>query len=303
MLQGSTVEQRRHYAIRMLEKAGVSSDAALLRAFTQVPREDFVGPPPWMVSNQGGYREAPSNDVALLYDDVLIALDAPRGVNNGSPSLHALGIHALAPKPGERIFHIGAGTGYYSAILAELVGAAGHVRAIEYDDELAGRAEACLRGRENVEVVRGNGLEWPREDVDIVYVNFAVDQPAGPWIDRLKPGGRLLFPLGVPIFEKRDKGPVYSGMAGYLLIRREEGGYAAHFIESVSFIWAEGAQFSDWASHARLRTAFRGNWRAVRSLRWRQPEEPGEWYSEADWGLSTDPPGGAVGETVSVEGG
>ncbi|ATN33741.1 hypothetical protein ACO34A_07955 [Rhizobium sp. ACO-34A] len=303
MLQGSTVEQRRHYAIRMLEKAGVSSDAALLRAFTHVPREDFVGRPPWLVSNHGSYREAPSDDLAFLYDDVLVSLDAPRGVNNGSPSLHALGIHALAPKPGERVCHIGAGTGYYSAILAELVGAAGHVTAVEYDDELAARAEACLTEWANVEVVRGNGLEWPREDVDIVYVNFAVDQPAGPWIDRLKPGGRLLFPLGVPIFEKRGKGPVYSGMAGYLLIRREQRGYAARFIESVSFVWAEGAQFSDWASHARLRAAFGDNWRAVRSLRWRQPEQPGEWYSEADWGLSTRPPDGDMAETTAGDGG
>ncbi|MCJ7994877.1 methyltransferase domain-containing protein [Rhizobium cremeum] len=291
MLRGSTEEQRHQFAVRMLEKAGVPPDPALLAAFGAVRREDFVGPPPWLLSSHGGYRRAPSEGVDCLYDDVLVALDALRGVNNGSPSLHALGIHALSPKPGERVCHIGAGTGYYSAILAEMVGADGHVTAVEYDAGLAARAEACLAGRANVEVVRGNGLEWPQDDVDIVYVNFAVDQPAGPWVDRLEPGGRLLFPLGVPIFEERGMRPVYSAMAGYLLVQREKHGYAARFIESVSFVWAEGAQFSDWASHARLRTAFADNWRAVRSLRWKQPEQPDEWYSEDDWGLSTHPPG------------
>lgn len=286
----SSEEQRRLFAVKMLEKAGVRADEALLSAYTQVRREDFVGPPPWLLSSRGSYRRPPSEDVKFLYDDVLVALDAARGVNNGSPSLHALGIHALSPQPGETAVHIGAGSGYYTAILAELLGAGGHVTAVEFDATLATRAQQCLAGRSNVTVVCGNGAEWPQAPVDIVYVNFAVDRPADPWLERLKPGGRLLFPLGVPVFEGCGEGPDYTAMAGYLLVRREINGYAARFIERVSFVWGEGVTLSDWSSHARLRTAFHGNWRAVRSLRWKAPAEHDEWYSEADWGLSTEEP-------------
>lgn len=288
MLAGSTMEQRQHYAVRMLQKAGVLADDRLAEAFSHVRREDFLGRPPWLIQDRGGYRDVPSHDVATLYEDVLVALDASRGLNNGSPSLHALAIHSLAPRAGETVIHAGAGTGYYSAILAELVGTNGRVLAIEYDAALGDRARTCLADRANVEVVHGNGLEWPKGEADIVYVNFAVDRPADPWIERLKPGGRLLFPLGVPLFEgRKQKGPEYTAMAGFLLVRREAEGYSARFIEGVSFIWGEGVIPSDWACHTRLRAAFADNWRAVQSLRWKGTPAEDEWYSEPDWGLST----------------
>lgn len=293
-MQASVIgEQRNLFAARMLAKAGVPSGGRLLEAFSRIRREDFLGPPPWLIASHGGYRNALSNDAECLYDDVLVALDATRGINNGSPSLHALGIHALDPTPGETVVHLGAGTGYYTAILSELVGARGHVIAVEYDTALAERARLCLAAFANVEVVCGNGLEWPRNDADVIYVNFAVDRPAVPWITHLKAGGRLLFPLGVPVFEGKRPGPEYTAMAGYLLVRRDTDGYAARFIESVSFIWGEGVVLADWASHARLRAAFADNWRAVRSLRWGGTPADDEWYSEPDWGLSIHPAGHA----------
>ena len=63
-----------------------------------------------------------SDDPARLYEDVLVAIDAERGINNGQPSLHAQSIDALGLKEGETVLQIGAGAGYYTAILAELVG-------------------------------------------------------------------------------------------------------------------------------------------------------------------------------------
>ena len=54
---------------------------------------------------------------------MLVAIDAERGINNGQPSLHAQSIAALELKEGETVVQIGAGAGYYTAILAELVGA------------------------------------------------------------------------------------------------------------------------------------------------------------------------------------
>ena len=66
------------------------------------------------------FCRTPSNDPAFLYQDILIAIAPERHINNGEPSLHALCLTALNITEGETIIHIGAGTGYYTAILAEL---------------------------------------------------------------------------------------------------------------------------------------------------------------------------------------
>jgi hypothetical protein len=109
---------------------------------TPLPREAFLRPPPWTASSPfGGYLPLAGADPVILYQDLVVALDPARGVNNGSPSLHAKLLEALGPAPGERIVHVGAGAGYYSAILAELVGSAGQVTAVEFDAALAKRAE------------------------------------------------------------------------------------------------------------------------------------------------------------------
>src|SRR5580704_2476498 len=72
------------------------------------------------------------------YTDDVIGILPKRNLNNGQSSLHAALIAAAAPQPGKHVLHIG--VGYYTAILAELVGATGRVTAIEYDAELAARA-------------------------------------------------------------------------------------------------------------------------------------------------------------------
>ena len=88
------------------------------------------------------YRITPDPDPVYLYTDDVIGILPERNLNNGQPSLHAALIAAAAPQPGEHVVHIGAGVGYYTAILAELVGIAGRVTAIEFDAELAVRARA-----------------------------------------------------------------------------------------------------------------------------------------------------------------
>ena len=100
-------------------------------------------PAPWhIVRRGGGYRATPDADPIYLYSDDVIGILPKRNLNNGQPSLHAALIAAAAPQPREHVLHIGVGVGYYTAILAELVGATGRVTAIEYDAE-----SACPGGR------------------------------------------------------------------------------------------------------------------------------------------------------------
>jgi protein-L-isoaspartate(D-aspartate) O-methyltransferase len=84
-----------------------------------------------------GYVPTPSADPVYLYVNQVVGLLAERNLNNGEPSLHAMMIASAAPKEGEHAVHIGIGGGYYTAILAELVGETGRVTAIELDAGLA----------------------------------------------------------------------------------------------------------------------------------------------------------------------
>jgi len=122
---------RRAYAKQVTAAAGVG-DPQVEAAFAAVAREDFLGPGPWHIVRWGGsYRATPDADPIYLYTDDVIGILPKRNLNNGQPSLHAALIAAAAPQPGEHVLHIGAGVGYYTAILAELVGATGRVTAIE----------------------------------------------------------------------------------------------------------------------------------------------------------------------------
>ena len=91
--------------------------------------------------------------------------------------------------------HIGAGVGYYTAIIAYLVGQAGRVTAIEFDSTLANRAATNFSNARNVKVLQGDGFSMPFDAVDVIYVNAGAIDPADIWLDRLNDGGRLILPL------------------------------------------------------------------------------------------------------------
>lgn len=281
-------ELRRVYARQMLALANASADSRLEDAFAAVPREKFLGEGPWRIMTPWSpYMPVQNRDPALIYQDVVVALDEAHGINNGSPALHAHWLHAAAPRAGERVAHIGAGAGYYSAILAEFVGETGHVTAVEYDAGRAASAASNLADRANVEVVHGNGHEWPREITDVVYVNFAVSRPAAAWIENLAVGGRLVFPLGVP----RDGPGMQGGLnALSLMIEHRHRGYAATPLSPVAFVFAEGGdRQSDedaQALHALLR---QGGWQKIRSLVWNESVDDARcWFAGDGWALSFD---------------
>jgi len=102
---------RAAYAKQVLAAAGVN-DARLAQAFAAIPREDFVGPGPWLVIRWlRDYVPTPDADPVYLYTDDVIALVPERGLNNGQPSLHAHLIHRALPAVGGHVVHVGTGTG------------------------------------------------------------------------------------------------------------------------------------------------------------------------------------------------
>ncbi len=272
-------QRRRAYAAEITRRAGVS-DPRIEAAFAAVPREDFVGSPPWRIGSGGFFGQASSDDPARLYEDVLVAIDAERGVNNGQPSLHAQAIDALGLKEGETVLQIGAGAGYYTAILAELVGTKGRVIAYEIAPDIAARALANLRAYPQVEVRARSGVE-DLPEADATYVNAAASHPLRAWLDTLKVGGRLVFPLQA------------AGSSGAMvLVTRPERGQAwpARVLMGVVFIACEGAQ--DPEMGGRLDQAFRrGGQAGVRSLRFGSEPSETDWVRGDGWALSTEPAG------------
>jgi protein-L-isoaspartate(D-aspartate) O-methyltransferase len=122
--------------------------SAVIDAFVTVSREKFVGPGPWRIKSPmdlAEYWTTDDDDPRQVYHDVLIARDESRGINNGQPSLWAYLFDRLDLAPGEQVVHLGYGTGYYTAIIAELVGSAGRVTAVEIDPTLAQKAENRAR--------------------------------------------------------------------------------------------------------------------------------------------------------------
>ena len=185
---------RRGYAEQIARLVGIAP-GPLVEAFARVPRERFLGEGPWSILGRGGYRETPDADPRHLYGDVLVGLIKERRLNNGLPSFLAQLIHAAAIEAGEHVVHLGCGVGYYSAVIAEVVGVAGRVTAIEADPELAARAIANLADRPNVDARHGDATEADFAPAAVVFVNFGMTHPLPRWAHGLKPGGRLLIPI------------------------------------------------------------------------------------------------------------
>lgn len=282
MIEVSTmmpVEAFRRFFAEFIVKSAGSSDQRLIDAFAAVPREDFVGPGPWQVFVGSGYIPTISDDPRLLYQDVLIGFAPERKINNGQPSLHARCLAAAAPAPGEAVVHLGAGTGYYSAVLAALVGPRGSVVAVEREQDLAARAASSLSTLAKVEVRSASATETVMPACDVIYVNAGATHPPAAWLDALRIGGRLVFPL-----------TPNEGFGVMLLVtRRAADVYAAAAFARAAFIPCIGAR--DDATSASLTQALeRQSLKEVRSLRRDAVPDDSAWCVGGDWWLSTAEP-------------
>jgi protein-L-isoaspartate(D-aspartate) O-methyltransferase len=281
-MRESAEAARRSYAEELRFTTHMRSPA-LMAAFATVPRERFVGPGPWRIRSTwslDGYWTTDDADPRRVYHDVLIALDAAQGVNNGQPSLWAFLLDKLDIAPDERALHLGCGTGYYTAIIAELVGPGGSVAAIEIDPGLAERARIALGPWPQVAVHNVDGASAVFEPADVIVASAGATHPPPSWISALRIGGRLLFPMTT------ERGP-----GRMLLVKRQtEISLAAHFLCEVGFVDFRGAR--DPQANRRLASALkRDRGASVRSLRCDDHKEDKTcWLHGGDWCLSRREP-------------
>ncbi|HZU31008.1 MAG TPA: rRNA adenine N-6-methyltransferase family protein [Candidatus Angelobacter sp.] len=271
---------RKFFADLITTTAGVPK-GPLNAAFVATPRERFVGPGPWKVFAGGGYITTPTDDPAFLYQDITVALSESDKINNGQPVLHAVCLAMLNPREGDTVVHIGAGTGYYTALLAHLTGPTGQVHAYEINTALAERAAANLSDLQQVIVHAQSAAEGTLPSANLIYVNAGATAPLEIWLDALRPSGKLLFPL-------TPDGPGGTPGAGAMLLvtRTPTEKFDARFIMPVMFIPCAGARDDETAK--KLAEAFkRGDMQSVRSLRRHTPPDETSWCAGRGWWLST----------------
>ncbi|MGA7924709.1 MAG: methyltransferase domain-containing protein [Candidatus Sulfotelmatobacter sp.] len=227
---------RRFYSEEIRLAANVNS-AILVEAFARVPRENFLGPGPWKVASVdfglGGttYIQTPDADPRHLYHNVPVALDPARDLNNGQPAALAKWIEALDIKSGVRVYHLGCGVGYFTAIMAEVVGRNGSVVASEIDPELAARASQNLAVYPNVSVHSGDGADFDPGRCDAMLINAGVTHPHPRWLESLNERGSLVLPLtiaaGMGMRANLGKGVMAK-------ITREANGFSARVVTLVA---------------------------------------------------------------------
>lgn len=161
-----------------IERRGIR-DPEVLRTIRSVPRHEFV----------------PRNLIGEAYDDR--PLDIGYGATISQPYIVAAMTELLEVKKTNRVLEIGTGSGYQSAVLAEL---AGEVYSIEMISELARSAEETLKrlGYRNIHVRQGDGYRgWPEQaPFDRIILTAAPLEIPEELIDELAPGGRLVAPVG-----------------------------------------------------------------------------------------------------------
>jgi protein-L-isoaspartate(D-aspartate) O-methyltransferase len=209
-----------------------------------------------------------------------VAIDAARDLNNGQPSALGMWLDALDLSEGKRVFHLGCGLGYYTALIAEAVGPSGKVLAVEVDTDLAAKARDNLAPWPNVQVVAADGASVDPGPCDAIMINAGVTHPQAQWLDRLQPAGRLMVPLTAAL------PPSTLSKGGMLQVERHAGGYSARFVSFVMIYTATSMR--DAALNGRIGKALGAlTMQKVTRLR-RDPhdEDASCWLHGADFCLS-----------------
>ena len=191
---------------KQLVRRGID-DQRVLAAMGKVPREEFV----------------PANMRSKSYHDSPLPIGYEQTISQ--PYMVARMTQELRVQPRDRVLEIGTGSGYQSAVLAEL---AAEIYSIEIVEPLAKMAEATLQrlGYKNVRVKVGDGYKgWPEAaPFDAIMVSCAPDHVPQPLIDQLRNGGRMIIPVG----------PQYAQQL--YLFDKINGGLRERVVETVRFV-------------------------------------------------------------------
>lgn len=172
-------------------------DELVLQAFRTVPREHFLPAGPWLIEGiDGGRFMTPDADPSHILHAVGVVLKqgVELGLHCANPAPVAKALQNTGFRPGDSVLHVGAGLGYFSAVIAELVGPAGKVLAAEIDPALAASARRSLAPWPQVEVV-GDALEVAARPVDVIFSSAGMATIPTVWLDALAEGGRMMVPL------------------------------------------------------------------------------------------------------------
>jgi protein-L-isoaspartate(D-aspartate) O-methyltransferase len=171
----------------------------LRRALLKVPRHHFV----------------PRELVMAAYQDGPLPIGFDKTISQ--PFIAALMLDLLDVGPDDDVLEVGTGYGYQAALLAEL---ARHVWSVDVVEEFVEMAQARMEalGYANVTLRAGDGSRgWPdASPFDRILVTAAAREIPEELLRQLKPGGRLVLPLGgqdvqqITLVEKRDDGAVVS---------------------------------------------------------------------------------------------
>jgi protein-L-isoaspartate(D-aspartate) O-methyltransferase len=194
------------------------SDERVLAAMARVPRHQFVSE---------SYRDQ-------AYEDHPIPIGEEQTISQ--PYIVAVSLEALALQPADTVLEVGTGSGYQTAILAEL---ARHVYSIERHASLAQEAQSILArlGYRNVTVEVGDGSYGLPQSApfDAIVVSAAAPQVPPSLIEQLNEGGRMVIPVGPAQAQE------------LLLVRKQEGKRIVRVLEGCRFvplIGSEGYRFT-----------------------------------------------------------
>jgi protein-L-isoaspartate(D-aspartate) O-methyltransferase len=188
------LDQKRRQMVESQIRSREIRDERVLQAMAKVPRHLFV----------------PDNVRAMAYEDFPLPIGADQTISQ--PYIVALMTSLLELDGSERVLEIGTGSGYQAAVLGEV---AGEVYSVEIVESLGQRAKETLGalGYRNVQVRIGDGFAgWPEHaPFDGILVTAAPPKVPQPLLDQLKPGGKLVIPVGrffqdLMVYKKTEKG-------------------------------------------------------------------------------------------------
>jgi protein-L-isoaspartate(D-aspartate) O-methyltransferase len=189
--------------IDSLIKEGWLKTPRIIEAFRQIKRVDFLPAAPEVGEPRPLYGRDDSKDLAELNE----ALPIGYGQTISQPLVVAFMIELLDPRPGEKILDIGSGSGWTSALLAQIVGKKGKVIAIDIIPELVefGKKNVSKYNfieKGIVEFICADGSKGYQKEApfDKILASASARELPKAWKEQLKVGGRIVTPIGTSIW-------------------------------------------------------------------------------------------------------